>query len=131
MPVCCTCMCFTIQLFIVLVLTFRVSKPIKFSLHFTNNIVPELTKRPAFEVRKKNVDLIFIYRQVHYYVILSYTTLYIFGEKLHLVIKGIYSYRLRTTTLKRQIGYIKNRPHIVPAVTDMVRKIPTLMDAIP
>jgi len=57
-------MCFTIHLSIVLVLTFRVSKPIMFSLHFTNNIVPELTRRPACEVRKKNVDLIFIYREV-------------------------------------------------------------------
>jgi len=36
-----------------LVSTFRVSKPIKFSLRFINKIVPELTKRPAFEVRKK------------------------------------------------------------------------------
>ena len=55
----------TIYLSIILVLTFRVSKPIKFSLHFTNNNVPELTKRPSFEVRKKNVDLVFIYREVY------------------------------------------------------------------
>ena len=53
-----------IHLFIVLVLTSRVSKPIKFSLRFTNNIVPKLTQRPAFEVRKKNVDLVFSYREV-------------------------------------------------------------------
>jgi len=48
----CACIQNTIHLSIVLVLTFQVSKPIKFSLLFTNNIVPELTKRPAFEVRK-------------------------------------------------------------------------------
>jgi len=39
---------------------------VKFSLHFTNNIVPELSKRTSFEVRKKNVDLVFIYREVFY-----------------------------------------------------------------
>ena len=55
----CACIQNTIHLSIVLVLTFRVSKPIKLSLYFTNNTVPELTKRPAFEVRKKNVDLLF------------------------------------------------------------------------
>ena len=60
----CACIQNTIHLSIVLVLTFRVSKPIKFSLHFTNNIVPELTKRASFEVRKKNGDLVFIYREV-------------------------------------------------------------------
>ena len=66
MPVCCTCACIqnTIHLSIVLVLTFRVSKPIKFSLNFTNNIALKLTKRPAFEVRKMNVNLVFIYREV-------------------------------------------------------------------
>ena len=60
----CACIQNTIHLSIVLVLTFLVSKSIKFSLHVTNNIVPEVTKHPALEVRKKNVDLVFIYREV-------------------------------------------------------------------
>jgi len=60
----CACIQNTIHLSIVPVLTFQVSKPIKFSPHFTNNIVLELTKHPAFEVRKKNVDPVFIYCEV-------------------------------------------------------------------
>jgi len=60
----CACIQNTIHLFIVLVLTFRVSKPIKISLRFTNNIVPKLTQCPAFEVRKKNVYLMFTYLEV-------------------------------------------------------------------
>ena len=49
--VACTCSQNTIHLFIVLVLTFPISNPNKFSLHFTNNIVPELTQHLRLERR--------------------------------------------------------------------------------
>ena len=116
----------TSHLSIVLGLTFRISKPIKFS--------SPAQKRSAFEVRKKNVNLVFTYlavfsRAVRIFSLFSdanlstVITVFYYHRRLcislannwdlflktvsivslsfHLVIKGSYSYRLRTTTLKR------------------------------
>ena len=99
----------TSHLSIVLGLTFRISKPIKFSSHFTNNIVIYVCSRAgtkAFSIwgskeeRQPSVHLsrgvfsgssnfltLFRCKPVHCHncVLLSQTTLYIFGEQLGFV----------------------------------------------